>query len=160
MFENHVAVGVEHESDVEEPVLPIRMVRLGLRHNKRLVLASDGSERVGLRAGYVDGAFTRKHGVIEVEYLVVEALQRALGQRDEAHRQLEAREPGGGLDQVFDVLEVRRDIIALSYSADCRNQPDGGVRLDHTSPVSLSTRVSANHRKFSQGGLYRLTGIR
>ena len=98
--------GIEDEADVEKAILPVGMVRLGLRHDEGVVLAGERAERVGLGPGNVDRAFARVLHVVEVEHLIVEGLQGALRQRDQAHRQIETGEPGGGLAHVGQVLEV------------------------------------------------------
>ena len=89
MLEDDLALRVEDEADVEEAIRPIRMMRLGLRHNECVVLLCDCAQRVGFAAGNVDCAFTRERDVVEIEYLVVEALQRAFWYRDQTHRQLD-----------------------------------------------------------------------
>ena len=129
--QDDLALGIENEADVEEAILPVGMVRLGLGHDEGVVLAGERAERFGLWAGEVNCALARVLHVVEVEYLVVEGLQCALGQRDQAHRQIEAGEPGRGLAHVGHVLEVQLDIFALAYSAHRRNQPDGGVGFNH-----------------------------
>jgi hypothetical protein len=42
--------------------------------------------------------------VVQVEHLVVEALQGSFGDGDQPDRQVEAGQPGRGLDQVRNVL--------------------------------------------------------
>ena len=51
--------------------------------------------------------------VVEVEHLVVERLQRALGEGDQPDREVQARQPRGGLHQVGEVLEVDLDVARL-----------------------------------------------
>ena len=97
----------------------------------RIVVTRDGAERVGLGTGNIDRAFARELDVIEIEHLVVETLQCALGQRDQTHRQLEARQPRGRLDEMAQVLEVDRNILALANSAHGRNQPNGSIGPKH-----------------------------
>src|SRR5207247_10313214 len=69
--------------DVEEAVLEVGVARLRLRHDERVVLLRDLAEGLGLLAGNVDGALARERRVVEVEDLIVEGLQRALGKSDQ-----------------------------------------------------------------------------
>ena len=113
MPEDDFALWIEDESHVEKPIFPIGMVRLGLRHNEGVVFTCDSAERIGFRAGDIDCAFARVLNVVQIEYLVVEALQGALWQRNQADRQFKAGKPRCGLHHVSDVFEVDRDIVAL-----------------------------------------------
>ena len=85
MAQHDLAVGVQHEADVEEAAGELGMARLGLGHHEHAPLARQPAELVGLGAGDVDRALARERLVVEVEHLVVEALQRALRNRDQAH---------------------------------------------------------------------------
>ena len=76
------------------------MARLRLRHHERPVLLRDLAELGRFLAGDVDRALARELDVIEIEHLVVEALERAFGERDQPHREIEAREPRCGLHQM------------------------------------------------------------
>src|SRR5260370_15593536 len=87
--------------------------------------------RVGARD--VDRAFPGELLVIKVEDLIVEALEGAFGDRDEAHWQVQAGQPRGGLDQVREVLEVRLDLVAVTDAAHGGDQAQGLIRLDHES---------------------------
>ena len=60
----------------------------------------------------------RVRRVVQVEHLVGEALQRALGQQHQAHRQVEAGEPRRRRDQVAEVVEVALDLGPLADAAD------------------------------------------
>src|SRR5262249_47315758 len=102
-----------------------------LGHDEDVVLAGELAERLRLLARDVDGALAGEAGVVEVEDLVVEGLQRALGEGDEPHRNGQAREPGGGLHQGTQVVEVDLDVAALADPAHGRDQPHRHVRLDH-----------------------------
>ena len=97
VLEDHLAPRVENEADVEEAVLPVGMARLGLRHDEGLVLAGDLAELLCLLPRDVDGALPGIGGVVEVQDLVVEGLQRPLRERDEPDRGSRAREPRGRL---------------------------------------------------------------
>jgi hypothetical protein len=100
-------------------------------------LSAAGPQRVGLLAGNVDGALAGERHVVEVEHLVVEGLQRALRERDQAHRDIERGQPRGGLHQVAQMLEIDLDVLAPADAADGGDQTDGGVGLDHA--ISFST---------------------
>src|SRR3989338_6371921 len=128
---DQLAPRVQDEADVEEAVLPVGMTRLRLRHDEGVVLLRDLSEEVRLLSRDVDCPLAGEGRVVEVEHLVVEALERTLGERDEAHRQVEAREPRRRLHQVREVLEVQRDVLALADAAHGGDEADGGVGLDH-----------------------------
>src|SRR5438309_4018047 len=127
------------------------MLRLRLRHDERVVLLRDLAERLGLLARDVDRALAREGRVVEVEHLVVERLQGTLRESDEAHGQVEAREPGGGLHEVGEVVEVDLDVLALADPSDGGDQTDGGVGLDHAS--YLSRRVHAARLSWFRGRL-------
>ena len=120
-----VAVNVPHQ--------PLGRSVPGLRlgHDEDVVLARDLPELLGLLSRNVDGALAGERGVVQVQHLVVERLERALGERDQPDRDREARQPGGGLDQVVQVLEVDLDVPALPDAPHRGDEPDGGVRLDH-----------------------------
>ena len=91
MLENHLAFGVDDESHVEESILQVGMPSLGLRHDERVVFARDLAQFFGFFSGNVDGTFTRKLHMIEIEDFIVESLQSAFGKGDEAHGEVEGR---------------------------------------------------------------------
>ena len=91
MLENHLAFGVDDESHVEESILQVGMPSLGLRHDERVVFARYLAQFFGFVSGNVDGTFTRKLHMIEIEDLIVESLQSAFGKGDEAHGEVEGR---------------------------------------------------------------------
>src|ERR1700749_4378011 len=131
MLQHDLAVGVEEEADVEEPPGELRMPRLRLGHQERVPLPGQLAEVVRLRAGYVDRALPRDRLVVQVEPLVVEALQGPFGDGDQPDGQVEAGQPGRGLDQVRNVLQVDRDVGAAPDATHGGNKADGLVRLDH-----------------------------
>src|SRR5439155_20477928 len=122
---------VQDEAHVEEAVLPVGVARLGLGDDEDVVLPGDLPEGVRLLARDVDGALAGESGVVEVEDLVVEGLERALREGDETHGNGEAREPGRRLHQVTEVVEVDLDVAPLADPAHGRDQPHRHVRLDH-----------------------------
>src|SRR6516225_4655144 len=79
-------------------------------------------------------AHSRERLVIEIEDLVVEALQGTFRNGDQAYRQVQAGQPRRGLDQVRDVLDVDADLVAVADAPHGGNQADGLVGLDHDRP--------------------------
>src|SRR5205807_3025485 len=94
-------------------------------------LASEPPEAIGLRAGDLDCAIARKFGVIDVEDLIVEPLQRALGDGDEANRDVQIGQPECRLCQAFEMLQVFLDVFAAANAPKARDQPHRGIRFDH-----------------------------
>src|SRR4029077_19100706 len=90
VLEDDFTFRIEDKSDIEVPILPVGMPRLGLGHDERVVLTRDDAQRLGLSARNVDRALARELDVIQIQNLVVEALQCTLGQRNQTHWQLEA----------------------------------------------------------------------
>src|SRR6266851_7968578 len=90
MPQDYFTCRIEDKSDIEVPILPFGMPRLGLSHNEGVVLAGDDAKRLGLSAGNVDRALLRELDMIKIQNLVVEALQGTLGQRNQTDCQLEA----------------------------------------------------------------------
>src|SRR5215467_7707400 len=131
MPKDHLAFRAENEPDVEEAPGELRMTRLGLRHYERVPLPGQPPQVVGLRARDVDRAFGGELLVVEVEDLVIETLQGAFGYGDEPHRQVQARQPRRGLDEVREVLEVRADLLAAPDAAHGGDEAQGLVWLDH-----------------------------
>jgi hypothetical protein len=82
--------------------------------------------------------------VIEVQDFVIECLERALGQRDQPHRQVETREPGRGFAHMRYMLEVEPDVLAFADSTHGRDQADRRVRLAHR--VLLISRILLRSR--------------
>src|SRR5262249_58395210 len=87
--------------------------------------AGQAAEVIGLRARDVDRAFPGELLVVEVKDLVVKTLQGAFGDGDEPHRQVQARQPRRGLDEVREVLEVRADLLAAPDAAHGGDQAQG-----------------------------------
>ncbi len=131
MLQDDGAVRVDDEADIEEPVRPVLMPCLGLRHDEDAPLAGEPAEPVGLGAGNVDRAGPGELDVIDVEHLVVEALERALGDRDQPHRNVEVRQPERRLGQAFQVFEVLRHVLAAADPPEARDQSDRGIGFDH-----------------------------
>jgi hypothetical protein len=138
--EDQLTTVVEDEPDVEEPLRPLGMACLRLSHQVDAVLTADLAERLGLRTRHVDRAGFREGGVVEVEHLVVEPLERALRQRDQSDRQIERGEPARRLHQVTVMLDVAHDVGSLRDPPHGRDESDGVVRLDHLPP-----RASGGH---------------
>jgi len=130
VLEHDLALRVQREADVEEAVRELRVLRLCLCHDVRVVLPGQITEIPRLRAGDVDRALAGERHVVQVEHLVVERLQAALRNGDQAYRQVEAGQPGRRLEQVRDVLQVAADIGASANTTDRRNEPTavyGGI---------------------------------
>ena len=135
MLQDDLAVGIDDEADVEEAVLPVLMARLGLRHDEDVPLARELADLVGLGAGNVDAAGARVVGVIDVEHLVVEPHQRAFGDRQQPHRDVEIGQPERRLGQALEVLDIVLDVVAPADAVEGRNEADGVVWLDHGCPL-------------------------
>src|SRR5262249_60473035 len=105
------------------------VARLRLRHDERVVFLRDLAQSLGLFPRNVDRALARERRVVEVEYLVVERLQRALREGDEPDGNIEAREPRCRFDQVREVLEVDLDVAALADAAHGGDETHRGIRL-------------------------------
>ncbi|MGV6876190.1 hypothetical protein ACUSIJ_26365 [Pseudochelatococcus sp. B33] len=69
--------------------------------------------------------------MVEIEHLVVEALEPPFGDDQQTHRNIEARQPGGGLGQMTQMIDVRHDVFALANAPHGRDQTNAIVRLDH-----------------------------
>src|SRR6185312_17556787 len=125
-------------------------------YDERVVAAGEGGEEIGLRAGDVDRALARERDVVEVQHLVVERLQPAFGDGDQADGQVEAGQPRRGLEQLGDVVEVALDVGARADAADAGDQADGGVRLRHRASLSAlghvtEHRLEVEHRRAVDG---------
>ena len=131
MLEDHFAPGIDDEAHVEEAVLQIRMPRLGLGHDERVVLTRHLAQVIGFVAGDVDRAFAREFHMIQIQDFIVESLQRAFRDGDQAHRKAEARQPRRRLDEVRQVLQVDLDVLALADAAHGGDEANGRVWLDH-----------------------------
>ena len=79
MLEDDLVLGLDDEPDVEEAVGELGVAGLGLRDHVGVPLLRELAQVVGLGAGDVDRALAGVGGVVEVEHLVGEALEAALG---------------------------------------------------------------------------------
>ncbi len=138
MPEDDLTFRAEHEADVEEPAGEFRMPGLRLGHQVHVPLPGQRAEVVRLRPGDVDRALPGEVLVVEVEYLVVEALQRALWHGDQPDRQVQAGQPRSGLNQVRQMLEVDTDLVATANPAHGRHEADGLIGLDHDIPLRFT----------------------
>src|SRR5262249_7037410 len=127
-------IRVDDKADVKEPIGPILVACLGLRHDKRAPAAGEPPEAVGFGTGNIDRAGARELGVIDVENLVVKALQRAFGDGDKPNRNVEARQPERRLCQAFQMLQVLLDVLASANAPETRDQSYCRVRFDHCPP--------------------------
>jgi hypothetical protein len=147
--QDHLAVRIDHEADVEEAPRELLVARLGLGHDEDVPLARELSEPLRLRARDVDRALARVVLVVKVHHLVGEALQRALRDGDEAHRLVEPAEPERRLHQVLEVVEVLRDLLAATYAPHRGHQADRLVRVGHRGASSgLRAAVSTAQAQY------------
>ena len=116
------------------------MPGLRLSHHEGVVGPGQLPEELRLRPRDVDRAVPGKGGVVEVEHLVVERLQTTLGDRDEPYRQIKARQPGRGLEQLRDVLEVATDVGAGANTTNGGDEAHGRVGLGHAGSVPPDRR--------------------
>src|SRR5215469_9981419 len=79
MLQDDHAIRVDDEADIEEPVGPFLVTGFRLRHDEDAPFLRQLAEPIGLRAGDVDCAGPRKLRMIDVEYLVIKALQPPFG---------------------------------------------------------------------------------
>ena len=131
MLQDHGAVRIDDESDIEEPVGPVRVARLGLCHDVGAPAAGELPEAVGFRAWNIDGAGPRKLGMVDIENLVIEPLQRTFRYGDEAHGYVKAGQPEGCFGQAFEMLKVLCDVLASAYAPEAGDQSDRGIGFDH-----------------------------
>src|SRR5215471_3961234 len=124
-------VWLDHKADVEEPILELGMTRLRGGDHVRVPLSRESAQRVCLRARDVDRALARELHMVGVEDLVGESLETSLRNADQTNRKIHAREPTRSLDQVRDVLDVPRDLLAFADSSHRLDQADGLVWLAH-----------------------------
>src|SRR5450432_164688 len=143
MPEDYFAIRAEDKPNVEETPGEFGMTGLRLGHYERVPLPGQRAEVVRRGARDIDRAFARELLVIEVKDFVVETLQRALGDRDEPHRQVQAGQPRCGFDQVREVLEVRLDLTTVADATHGGYQAQGLIGLDHDS--SLHPARPARH---------------
>ena len=139
---DYFAVRAEDEADVEETPGEFGVAGFRLCHHEGVPLPGEPAQVIRLRARDVDRALPRERFVVEVEDLVVEALQGAFGDGYQAHRQVHAGQPRRGLDQVRDVLQVHRDLTAVTDAAHGGDQAHGLIRLDHGYSLSAVEPLS------------------
>ena len=126
-----LALRREHEQRVEEAVgHDLGPARLALHDDVGLVQARELGEPVALGARDVDEELARGRDVRDVEDLVGEAGQRALGQRDQLDGHVDADDRDRGVDRVLDDVEVALDVTALRDAVDDRREADCHVRRD------------------------------
>src|SRR5262249_24438636 len=82
----------------------------------------------------------REGGVVQIEDLVVESLERSFRKGDQADGKVQAGQPRGRLDQVGEVLEVDLDVLALADATHGGDETDAGVGLDHGGAPCRSAR--------------------
>ena len=136
------------------------MTRLGLGHDEDPVLTRQLAELVGLRAWDVNRAGLRKLGVIDVQNLVVKALQGTLRDGEQADRNIKIGEPEGSFGQTADMLDILLHIRPRANTPKRRNQTNGIIRFDHMRPPCAGEqriRQGAGcKRRVSDGGRFVL----
>ena len=141
VLEHDLALRVDGEADVEEAVREGFVARLGLAHDEHVPLPGEIAQKTRLGARNIDRRLAGVGDVIEIEHLVGKALERPFRHGDQPHRQVEAREPGGGGDHVGDVLEIALDLGPLADAANGRDHANGRVRLNHAFPPALDEMI-------------------
>jgi hypothetical protein len=68
--------------------------------------------------------------MIGVQHLVIEALQRTLGQDDQFYRKVEVGKPQRGLDDVAMMFDIAKNVRALADAPDSGYQTYGVIWLD------------------------------
>jgi amidase len=81
--------------------------------------------------------------VINVEYLVVEPLQCALGNGDEPNWNFQVGEHRRRLREMSEVIQVLLDIVPPTSAPKCRYQANGGIGLNHRTPPFAALPVSS-----------------
>src|SRR5919201_517447 len=164
--QDHLAPRVDDHPDVEVAPRELLVAGLGLGHDEDVPLARELAKSLGLRSRNVDRALARVLLMVGIHHLVGEALQRALRDRHQSDRQVKPPEPERGLDQVLEVIEVLRDLLAAAYAPHGGHEPDRLVGLSHAgtqhpaSAVRLSNRRTApsRHRHAAVRALRRVPG--
>ncbi len=131
MAQDHGALRVDDDSDVEVAPRELLVAGLGLGHDEDVPLTRELAEALGLRSRDVDRALARVLLMVGIHHLVGKALQRALRNRHEPHRQVEPAEPKRRLDQVLEVIEVLRDLLAAADAPHRGHQANRLVGLGH-----------------------------
>jgi hypothetical protein len=94
MLQDHGSVlGLDHEPNVEEAARELGMSRLRLGDHVRIPLLRQPPEVIGLGSRDIDRTLPCVGLVIEVEHLVGESLKPALGDADQPHGKVHARQP-------------------------------------------------------------------
>ena len=128
---HHLAPGRKHEEGVEEAVgHHLGPARFALGHDVGVVVARQLRQPLGLRAGDVDEQLTRRNHVRDVEDLVGEPRQRALGEGDQLDRQVDADDRDGSVDRVLDDVQVPLDVRTLPDAVHDRGEAHRHVRSD------------------------------
>ena len=126
-----LALRREHEQRVEEAIgHDLGPARLALHDDVGLVEARELGQPLALGARDVDEELARRRDVRDVEDLVREARERALRERDQLHRHVDADDRDRGVDGVLDDVEVALDVPALGDAVDDRREADRHVRRD------------------------------
>ena len=126
-----LALRRDHEQRVEEAVgHDLGPARLALHDDVGLVEPRELGQPLALLARDVDEELARRGDVRDVEDLVREPGQRALGERDQLHRHVDADDRDRGVDGVLDDVQIALDVTALGDAVDDGREADGHVRRD------------------------------
>src|SRR5450759_736376 len=134
VLEDDLTVWIDDEADIEEAILPIFVARLGLRHDEHVPLPCKFSDLVSLRPRNIDTTRAGIVGMIDIQHFVIEAHQRALGDREQTNWNVKIGQPEGRLGQALEMLDVMFDLLAPTNTPETRYQADRIVGLDHSFP--------------------------
>src|SRR5690242_15066871 len=140
MLQDHLAVWIEDKANIEKAIFDLGMTRFCLSHNKGIVLSGNLAELVRLFAGNINGAFSSKLHMIEVEDFIIKGLQRTFGEGNESNRKIQAGKPGSSFDEVREMFEVMFDISAGANPSHRRNESNCSVRFNHSDTPLLCRR--------------------
>ena len=140
----------DDEQRVEEAVVHhLRPARLALDDDVGPVHLRQAGQPLGLRTGDVDEQLARGERVRQIEGLVGEAGEGALGEGDQLHRHVDVDHRHGGVNVVLDDVEVDLDVLSLGHAVDDRREADGHVRRDRLAggPSGPPALLGAGHAR-------------
>ena len=128
---HHVAVGVDHEQGVEEPVFhDLGPARLALADDVGVIQGGQAPQPCGFLTRDIDEQFPGREDVGQVEDLVGETGQRAFRQGDDLYRHIDIHHGNGRMDRLLDIFQVMTDVFPVGNPRDRRGQADGHVGSD------------------------------
>ncbi len=146
MLQNNVAVRIYDEPDIKEAILPVLMARLGLRHDENIPLARPTCRFRRFPSPNVDATSAGVIGMVYVQDFIIETHQCALGDRKQAHRdvELESRTP---LGKPLEVVDVLFDLFASANSPETGDQAYGVI--GSIMPTSSDETYLSNRQEFT-----------